>query len=197
MVVGSYVVNVSPETERRLAKTPRMHRMIMGGLMGLGIAFGLSGFINSSADSPRLEIFAGKGGAEIQAFSSGDETNFSILEEGQAADLQRLESVLLENDEYFTVDVNHVTRILMEDTSQLRDLRIELWARTSCEANRDYCQALIMETAEIAFEQLDFIKELDGMRITVVNRFDLGLSGDSYSQSIDWRMADWKVELAK
>jgi hypothetical protein len=49
--------------------------------------------------------------------------------------------------------------------------------------------------AQLAFEQYDDIDNLDGMRITLSNRFDLGLVTGSWSQGASYTIEDWREQL--
>jgi uncharacterized RDD family membrane protein YckC len=188
LIIGSYVVNAPPEPELDLPKIPAIHGVITVGLIGIGLAFGLAGLILPSTGESTLNLLE----SESREGSQG-----LLLEEGETEELRELQELLLDIEKYITVNVTRLNRIGFQDQALLRDLNITLWAKTSCGSNLDYCQALIMETAELAFEHFDNIEELSGMSITVTNRFDLGLANGSASMGISWSMEDWQNELGK
>ena len=77
----------------------------------------------------------------------------------------------------------------------LKDLNIEVWLKTSCTRDPDYCQDLINQIATIAFDEYDNIEDLSGMKISLVNRFDFGLAAGNYTQGTAWSIEDWQKEL--
>jgi hypothetical protein len=57
------------------------------------------------------------------------------------------------------------------------------------------CDVLLNQVAQTAFENYDGIDNLSGMRITLVNRFDLGLATGSLNRGAAWTIEDWRKQL--
>ncbi len=172
LLVGSYVINAPPHLEAATPRIPRTHQRITFGLLGLGLLMGIAGLLVQRSQ-PTL----------------------GILETGEWEEIQELQSSLMEDGEFFSVSVNRVNRSRVGSSTVLKDLNIEVWAKTPCSRNPGYCNDLVEQVARTAFEKYDNIENLSGMRIAVVNRFDFGLASGNLTRGAAWSMEDWQREL--
>lgn len=172
LLVGSYVINAPPDLEAATPRIPRIHQRITFGLLGIGLLIGIVGLLVQRSQ-PTL----------------------GIVETGEWEEIQELQSSLMEEGEFFSVGVNRVNRSQIGNSTVLRDLNIEVWAKTSCRRNPGYCDDLVEQVAHTAFEKYDNIENLSGMRIAVVNRFDLGLANGNLTRGTARSMEDWQKEL--
>jgi hypothetical protein len=174
LLVGSYVIKAPPNLEAVTPQIPRIHQIIAYSLLSVGLLIGIMGFLLLRS-----------------------RPTFGILESGEWEELQELQSSLLDKGEFFSVSVNRVNRRQLGSPAVFKDLSIEVWARKSCKHNPGYCEELTKQIALTAFEQYDNLENLSGMRIAVVNRFDLGLASGHVPRSTSWSMEDWQKELEK
>ena len=101
----------------------------------------------------------------------------------------------MDKGEFFSVSVNRANRSQVGSPTVLKDLNIEVWEKTSCNRNPDYCDELKEQIAHTAFMEYDNIKNLSRMRITIVNRFDLGLASGQLTWGTAWSIENWQKEL--
>jgi len=174
LIVGSYVVKASPDVEAIVPVIPRIHKRITFGLVGFGLVLGLAG------------LFFMKGVAN---------PTFGILEADEWQELQDLQTVLLGSDEFFAVNVQRLNRHRVGSEAVMKDLNVDVWVKKSCSREPRYCDELLKRVARIAFENYADIDNLTGMRITISNRFDLGLARRDLSQGAAWTIEDWRKQL--
>lgn len=172
LVVGSYVVKAPPNPQVIAPTIPLIHKRITIGFVGLGLVLGLSGFFLQSAN-----------------------TTLGILEPEEWEEIQELHAILSENDEFFTVGVNRLNRQQVGSPTVMRDLNIEVWVKKSCSRDPEYCNELLKQIAHTAFENYDDIDNLTGMRIAIINQFDLGLATGNFKQGAAWTIEDWRKQL--
>jgi hypothetical protein len=173
LVVGSYVVPAPPAPEMVRPEIPRIHRRFTYGLVGVGLLLGIAGLA-------------------IQAVRP---SGFVTLEEGELAELTELQTALMDTGEFYSVNVVRQNRRSLQGGDVLRDLNIDMWAKRTCLGNPDYCNETVAWAARTAFEYFDGIEDLSGMRVAVVNRFDLGITSGTLSQGAAWSIEDWHQEL--
>lgn len=169
----SYVINTPPVPEAIPPALPKIHRRITYGLLGVGLMIALIGLI--FRQSP---------------------PDLGIMEEGEWEEVIALQEKLSEHDDVFSVGVNRLNRTSLSDrTTILKDLNIDVWISVSCKNDPTYCDALMDEIARTAMTDYDHIDNLDGMRIAIINRFDLGIANGSLTQGAELRMEDWQERL--
>lgn len=174
LLAGSYVVKAPPNPETIVPPIPRIHKRITFGLVGFGLVLGLAGLV-------------------IQGINSNP--TFGILESEEWQEIQELQAILLENDEFFTVGVQRLNRHQVGSETVMKDLNIDVWVKQSCGRNPEYCDDLLKQIAQTAFENYDDIDNLTGMRITLSNRFDLGLARGNLNRGAAWTIEDWRKQL--
>jgi uncharacterized RDD family membrane protein YckC len=172
LIAGSYVVKAPPNPETIVPATPRIHKRITIGLVGVGLILGLAGF-----------------------FIRETNPTLGILEPKEWQEIQELQSILSENDEFFTVGVQRLNRRQVGSSTVMKDLNIDVWVKKSCGRNPEYCDELLKQIARTAFENYDDIDNLTGMRITLSNRFDLGLAKGNLNRGAAWTIEDWRKQL--
>ena len=173
LAVGSYVIKAPPVPQTTAPATPRIHKYISYGLVGLGLILGLAGFFLQGRVNPTL----------------------GILESGEWEQVQNLYTILSEDDRFFTANVRRNNRFEVGTSNEWRDLNIELWVKKSCSRESEYCDALLNEIAHTVFEEYEGLDDLTGMRIILANRFDLGLASGHFSRSEAWTIEDWRKKL--
>ncbi|MFK7803374.1 MAG: RDD family protein [Anaerolineae bacterium] len=172
LLVGSYVIRNRPGISIEIPDIPKIHKSITYGLLAAGLI------------SPLLVFFAAQG-----VLSSLD------VEDGDLEQLGVIQQAIWEDENYFGVGVQRNDRINGLTGDRSRSLDIEIWTGRVCSKPVSNCGQIIDDAAEIAFQEFSNIEQLDGMRISVINRFDLGLAtgqaviGDA--KTID----DWKAKL--
>jgi uncharacterized RDD family membrane protein YckC len=173
LIVSSYVVNTPTKPGVVVPAIPRIHKRITYGLVVLGLVLGLAGFFLQGRINP----------------------TFGIIESEAWEEIDNLHTILSEDDQFYTVNV-HRSIILETGTSkEWKDLDIEVWVKKSCSRDQEYCDALLDQIAHTAFEKYDGINNLTGMRITLVNRFDLGLANGNLSRSAALTIENWRRQL--
>jgi uncharacterized RDD family membrane protein YckC len=172
LIVGSYVVMSPPNPDSAAPKTPLMHKPITLGLVSVGLLLGIVGL-----------------------FLPGANPTFGILEPREWEEVQELQTILAQRDEFFSVQVQRLNRQQLGKPTIWKDLNIEVWAKESCSRNPEYCDQLVNEIAHIAFEQYADIDHLSGMGIAVTNRFDLGLANGHFTRQTSWSIEDWRQQL--
>ncbi len=171
---GSFVINAPPSEAAMLPPLPRAHQRITYGLLGVGLLAGIAGLIWQQ--NPPL---------------------LGFMEEGQWQEVQDLQSSLMGSGDFFSIDVMlmNSSRIGGESVV-IRSLNVEAWTGQSCQSDPDRCDEMVREIARTALAELDTIDRLDGMRIVVSNRFDLGLANGSFFRSGAFTIEDWRDELS-
>ncbi len=64
-----------------------------------------------------------------------------------------------------------------------------------CEPNAEYCNTVLKQVAQTAVENYAGIDNLAEMRVSLVNRFDLGLAKGSFSREATRTIEDWRTQL--
>ncbi len=173
LLVGSYVINSLPvATNAAPPPLPPIHRRFMVGLTAVAVLLSLAALAVPSL-APVL----------------------NVVDKSEWGEIQDLYQTLSQRDDAFLVGVNRVNRTSFGGGGTLRDLNIQIWLKTPCSQNREMCDEVVKEIARTVFAEYDGIENLDGMRITVYNRFDLGLASGTFSQGAELRMEDWQALL--
>jgi len=172
LIVGSYVVKAPPVEGVNAPEIPRVHKIISFGLVGLALGLGCASFIFKSSNS-----------------------SLGILQPGEWQDIQTIQSTLMQTGEFFTVSVVRNNRAQFGSSQTSRDLNIQVWVKTNCTSHPDYCEKLMKRIALLAFEKYRGIADLTGMRIAVINAFDLGLASGKVTKNWAWTIADWRKQL--
>lgn len=173
LLVGSYVINSLPViTSAVPPPLPKIHRRFMIGLAVIAVFISLVALAVPSL-VPAL----------------------NVVDKSEWNDIQDLYQTLSQRDDVFLVGVNRVNRTSFNSGDTLRDLNIQVWLKTPCSKNRETCDEVVEEIARTVFSEYDGIENLDGMRITVYNRFDLGIANGTFSQGAELRMEDWQAML--
>lgn len=172
LLARSYVIKAPPNLTAATPQIPRIHQRIIYGLLGVGLLIGVAGLLLQQ-NLPTL----------------------GVIEAGEWNEIQELQSSLMDSGEFFSVGVKRLNRSVAGNPTILKDLNIEVWAKTSCSHNPNYCDEAIKQIALSSFEEYENIEDLSGMRISVVNSFDFGLAKWSIAQGIAWSIEDWKKEL--
>jgi uncharacterized RDD family membrane protein YckC len=173
LLVGSYVVKIPPNPAAVIPESPKIHRRIAFGLVAMVALMSTAFFLTD-------DLFP---------------SVFSSSVAGEAAEMAELQSILMESGEFYTVSVARQNRTSLVNGVVLRDLNINLWSKRTCRGNPDYCDEVVDRTARLAFANFYKIEELSGMRISVDNRFDLGMAHSTRSQGAAWSIDDWLREL--
>ncbi len=174
LIVKSYVVKAAPEPGMVAPISPRKHIWISCGLAGLGLVIGIAGLLV-------------KGGVPT----------LGIVEPGDFKQMAEIQSALLKQGDYFNVDVGRYTTQQLGNPVPIKTLTISMWTKKSCTQAPEDCHQMIMQAANMAFKGFDHINDLTGMRITVINAFDLGLATGNYTTGIAWTIDDWRKNLAQ
>ena len=172
LVVSSYVTKTPLLSGAIAPPTPRIHITISYGLVGLGLVLALTGDL--LLRNPSV---------------------FSILEPDEWEEIQQLQTILLSSDEFFSVGVQRTNRQLVGNPGVIKDLNIQVWVKQPCVRNQDDCLELSKRIAKIAFEEYDEIEQLSGMRVSVINAFDLGLARGDLTFQNAWSIEDWNEQL--
>lgn len=173
LLVGSYVIDAPPHLNAQTPQIPRIHKRITFGLVvGIGLLIGIAGLLLQQT-----------------------EPTLGIVEPGEWEEIQELQSTLKTDGDYFSVSVNRVNRGQIGGSTVLKDLNIEVWTKVSCDRNPTYCDDLVEDIAQTAFETYGGIENLSGMQIAIVNRFDLGLASGHLTRGAARSMADWQEIL--
>lgn len=93
------------------------------------------------------------------------------------------------------VSVQRLDRHQVGSSITMKDLNIDVWVKQSCGREPEYCDALLKRIAQTAFENYNDIDNLMGMRITLSNRFDLGLAKGNLNRGAAWTIEDWRKQL--
>jgi len=172
LLVGSYVVKAPLNPVTTAPAIPRIHMRITFGLVGVGLVLGLAGFLMQRTNP-----------------------TFGLLEPAEWQEIQELQAILLENDGFFTVSVQRLNRHQVGSSTTMKDLNIDVWVKQSCGREPEYCDELLKRIAQTAFENYNDIDNLTGMRITLSNRFDLGLAKGNLNRGAAWTIEDWRKQL--
>jgi hypothetical protein len=172
LIAGSYVVKAPPNLETTAPVIPQIHKRLTFGLVGFGFILGLVGLFMQNSNS-----------------------TLGLLEPEEWREIQELQAILSEREEYFTVSVQRLNRRQVGSSTVMKDLNIGLWVKKSCDRNSTYCNELLKQVAQTAFENYDNIDSLTGMRITLSNHFDLGLASGSFNQGTAWTIEEWRNHL--
>lgn len=175
-LTDSFVIIVNPEQPGAIPETPDFHKKISYGLV-------LVGFVIST-----LSLF-------VTQLPAGFQPTFGIIEDGELAQMASIQGEIFEQGDHFSVGVRRTNNFNGATGVESKDLNIEIWTKTVCSKNRDSCVELYNSAARVAFDEFENIDELTGLRISVVNRFDLGLASGQEIMGSSLRIEDWKKEL--
>lgn len=172
LIVGSYVSKAPLTSETIAPEARRIHTQISYGLVILGLVLGFVG-LAVQASKPTL----------------------GVLKPGEWEEIQELQTTLLESNEFFSVGVQRTNRWQMGTDREWEELSIQAWAKKLCTQEADHCGEEVKRIARTAFDHYDGIDSLTGMRIVVMNGFDLGLAYGNLSWRGEWTIDDWREQL--
>ncbi|HID52495.1 MAG TPA: RDD family protein [Anaerolineae bacterium] len=173
LLVGSYVINSLPVVTNAVPPPlPKIHRRFIIGLAVIAVLVSLAALAVPSL-VPAL----------------------NVVDKSEWNEIQDLYQTLSQRDDAFLVGVNRVNRTFFGGGGTLRDLNIQVWLKTPCSQNQARCDEVVKEIARTVFAEYDNVENLDGMRITVYNRFELGIANGTFSQGAELRMEDWQALL--
>lgn len=161
LIVGSYVIRTSRIPRTSPPALPPIHKTITFGLVGFALIMGLIGYF----------------------FQQNNSVPFGIAEQEEWADVQNLYRTLSEDEEFFAINIKlqNLSRLSGNSTETRRALIISGWVKQSCLQDIDHCKMLSAQIAEFVFEEYNYPDKLDGIQITIYNRFDLGLAHGTFS----------------
>ncbi|MEM7111091.1 MAG: RDD family protein [Chloroflexota bacterium] len=172
LLIGSYVVMTPLVTTQVMQPIPYSHKRNTYGLLSVGMLIAL-----------------------ISLLWQGSPPTLGIIQQGEWDEILALQASLADNDDFFGVGVNRVNRTSSGSQTVEKRLSIEVWSKTSCEQQLDYCQALIDEVARQVLDTYGFRDTLTGMRVSVYNRFDFGLAFGRFFVAFDYPIPEWQRRL--
>jgi uncharacterized RDD family membrane protein YckC len=173
-IVGTYVVDVPLTSEVSLPLMPSIHQRIMGAVMVL--------FFLSAVGSFAIN-------------TTGDGNGRSIPDDPQLADLFALQAQIASEGDYYSIGVKRVNRTSRTTSATLTDLDVAVWLKDRCENQVPDCQAIADDIARTVFEYYEPIHTYDGMKISIIRQYDLGLLRANYTTGNQSRIEDWEERL--
>ena len=170
LIMSTYVIRQPSFMSEAVPPTlPKVHQRITYGIIGASVLIAIVGLI-----------------FQLVPFGNNDITSV------ESGGMQHLQVILVQRDDVLTASVMRVNRISFTTGATLRDLNIEVWVKTSCQNNSSYCDALLKEIAQTALTEYDNITDLDGMKISIINRIDFGIATSNRVQGSQLSMKDWQ-----
>ncbi len=173
LIAGSYVVKTSHRPKTHLPETPPSHKRITIGLVGAGLILSIA----------------------IGVLMQNANPTFGILVPTEWKEIQALRTTLAHNDDFFNVGVRRLNQNSSRTSDARHNLHITVWMKKPCEQYTAYCDTALQQVAQTVFENYAGIDRLSEMRITLINRFDLGLARGSYSHGATQTIDDWRKQL--
>lgn len=172
LIVKSYVIKIPPMADAEPFSMPQKHKRFM---MGISIVVALISIGSTLYSTP----------------------TFGIIENDEWDEIVALQAELQEKEGVFSAGVERLNRTSFNSNVTLEDLNITLWIAEPCGRDRAYCDELVNDTARLAFETFEGIENLDGMKITILNRFDFGIPQGNSAQGAQLTMEDWEARLSE
>ncbi len=172
LISKTYVVKVPPNTVVKSPQIPKIHYRITLGLFGVGLLIAIISFVFQIIQEPALELIGSQSEWQAQ---------------------QDFRQILIDSGEFYTVDV-YQTNVVRPD-NPIRALNIELWSKTTCYANRTYCDDTVEWVARLAFEHYDHIENLTDMRVVLKNQQDLGFLSGTRLSGAALTIEEWQIAL--
>lgn len=176
LIVDSYVIQVRPWSDGSIPESHSRHKNISYGLVAFGFLFSLIAVL-------------------VPQIPGSFQPTFGIIEEGEMGQMLTIQEEILEQGDHFSVGVRRSNNFNGLTGVESKDLNIQIWTKKTCSKNRAYCVELYNEAARVAFENFEDIESLTGMRVSIINQFDLGFATGNETMGSSLRIEDWKTEL--